>query len=61
MNIKEYLIDNLGFIIVYLILIIFISLAAGKKAVVGILGITLFVMIMTNIDILYPATLKFTR
>lgn len=61
MNIKEYLIDSLGFIVVYLILIIFISLAAGKKAVVGILGITLFVMIMTNIDILYPATLRFTR
>jgi len=61
MNIKEYLIDNLGFIVIYLFLIIFISLVAGKKAVVGILGITLFVMIMTNIDILYPATLKFTR
>lgn len=61
MDIKEYLIDNLGFIVVYLFLIIFISLTAGKKAVVGVLSLTLFVMIMSNINILYPATLKWTK
>lgn len=61
MDIKEYLIDNLGFIVIYLFLIIFISMTAGKKAVVGVLGLTLFVMIMTNINILYPATLKLTK
>jgi hypothetical protein len=59
-KILEYFVDNTGFIIVFLFLLLFLSLTAGKKSMYYLLLILLFSVVMTNIDYLQPLLRRYS-
>ncbi len=59
-KILEYFVDHTGFIIVFLFLLLFLSLTAGKKSMYYLLLILLFSVVMTNIDYLQPLLRRYS-
>jgi hypothetical protein len=59
-KILEYFVDKTGFIIVFLFLLLFLSLTAGKKTMYYLLLILLFSVVMTNIDYLQPLLRRYS-
>jgi len=59
-KILEYFVDKTGFIIVFLFLLLFLSLTAGKKPMYYLLLILLFSVVMTNIDYLQPLLRRYS-